>query len=215
MGLRERKKLATRRTLQHEALRLAIEHGSENVTVDDIAAAANVSTRTFFNYFSSKDEAIIGDGPPRPTEEATAVFVANGPTGDLLDDLKHFILSPMLDLSAEELGYSFTDFLARKQLMHREPHLVTRMMATFAATERQVVEGVAARLDEEPEAIRPQIVAALGMTALRFALRHLHNHGDGAEGAGAEGVRAAEIAELRDLLDEAFDALRRTFDTAR
>ncbi|HEY7430845.1 MAG TPA: TetR/AcrR family transcriptional regulator [Streptosporangiaceae bacterium] len=57
-GLRERKKLATRQALGGAAMRLAIERGLENVHVEDIAAAADVSPRTFSNYFASKYEAI-------------------------------------------------------------------------------------------------------------------------------------------------------------
>jgi AcrR family transcriptional regulator len=57
-GLRERKKQATREALSLAALRLAVERGIDNVLVEDIAAAAEVSPRTFNNYFSSKYEAI-------------------------------------------------------------------------------------------------------------------------------------------------------------
>ena len=58
LGLRERKKQATRQALSWAALRLAVERGLDNVLVEDIAAAAEVSPRTFNNYFSSKAEAI-------------------------------------------------------------------------------------------------------------------------------------------------------------
>jgi AcrR family transcriptional regulator len=57
-GLRERKKRATRQALGAAAMRLAIERGLENVLIEDIAAAADVSPRTFSNYFASKYEAI-------------------------------------------------------------------------------------------------------------------------------------------------------------
>jgi AcrR family transcriptional regulator len=57
-GLRERKKLATRQALAVAAMRLAVERGLENVLVEDIASAADVSPRTFNNYFASKYEAI-------------------------------------------------------------------------------------------------------------------------------------------------------------
>jgi AcrR family transcriptional regulator len=57
-GLRERKKMATRQALSAAAMRLAIERGLENVYVEDIAAAAGVSPRTFSNYFANKYEAI-------------------------------------------------------------------------------------------------------------------------------------------------------------
>jgi AcrR family transcriptional regulator len=58
VGLRERKRRETRAALSLAATRLCVQRGWENVTVDDIAAAANVSPRTFRNYFSTKAEAV-------------------------------------------------------------------------------------------------------------------------------------------------------------
>jgi AcrR family transcriptional regulator len=58
-GLRERKKQATRAALAAAALRLALERGPGNVRVDDIAEAADVSPRTYNNYFSSREQAIV------------------------------------------------------------------------------------------------------------------------------------------------------------
>jgi AcrR family transcriptional regulator len=58
-GLRDRKKAETRSALGRFALSLAIDRGPDGVTADEIAAAANVSPRTFHNYFGSKEEALI------------------------------------------------------------------------------------------------------------------------------------------------------------
>jgi AcrR family transcriptional regulator len=58
-GLRERKKRETRLALSHATIRLALERGWDNVSVEDVAAAANVSERTFRNYFTSKAEAVV------------------------------------------------------------------------------------------------------------------------------------------------------------
>jgi AcrR family transcriptional regulator len=58
-GLRERKKHATRVALREAALRLALERGPENVRVNDIAEAGGVSPRTYNNYFSSREQAIV------------------------------------------------------------------------------------------------------------------------------------------------------------
>jgi AcrR family transcriptional regulator len=57
-GLRERKKVDTRRALSDAAMQLAFERGLENVTRDEIAARADVSLRTFNNYFGNKYEAV-------------------------------------------------------------------------------------------------------------------------------------------------------------
>src|SRR5215831_12609313 len=57
-GLRQRKRRQTRAALSRAAIRLSIQRGWEAVTVDEIAAAANVSPRTFRNYFSTKAEAV-------------------------------------------------------------------------------------------------------------------------------------------------------------
>lgn len=59
VGLRERKKQATRAALREAALRLALDNGPENLRVNDIADAAGVSPRTYNNYFSSREQAII------------------------------------------------------------------------------------------------------------------------------------------------------------
>src|SRR6201991_3229197 len=84
-GLRERKKVATREALSAAALRLALEHGAENVRVEDIAEAAGVSPRTYNNYFSSREQAIVaGITAEREARVATSV-AARSATTDLSD----------------------------------------------------------------------------------------------------------------------------------
>src|SRR3978361_2183560 len=79
LGLRERKRIATRRAIPFSALRLSAERGFENVTIDEISHEANVSPRTFFNYFPSKESAIIGELPELPDEARIERFVSAGP----------------------------------------------------------------------------------------------------------------------------------------
>jgi AcrR family transcriptional regulator len=76
-GLRERKKIETRLALARAAMRLFDERGYAATTVDDIAAAANVSRRTFFRYFASKEEVFIVD--PGGKLAALHVALADGP----------------------------------------------------------------------------------------------------------------------------------------
>src|ERR1039458_7643231 len=72
-GRRDRKKQATRRALRNAALELVAERGFANVTVEDIAEAADVATRTFFNYFPSKESAVIGADPERIEDLRTSL----------------------------------------------------------------------------------------------------------------------------------------------
>ena len=86
-GLRETKKRATRQQLTTAARQLTLAHGIDGVTVEMICAEVGVSVRTFFNYFTSKDEALAGDPLPLGDDDTRQRFVAGGPTGSLLADL--------------------------------------------------------------------------------------------------------------------------------
>ena len=79
-GLRERKKIETRLALARAAMHLFEERGYAATTVDDIAAAANVSRRTFFRYFATKEEVFIVD--PEGKLAALHVALAEGPSDE-------------------------------------------------------------------------------------------------------------------------------------
>jgi AcrR family transcriptional regulator len=70
LGLRERKKIQTKETIQREAYRLFEEQGYANTTVEQIADAAEVSPSTFFRYFPSKELVLMADDLDRVTVEA-------------------------------------------------------------------------------------------------------------------------------------------------
>jgi AcrR family transcriptional regulator len=99
-SLRERKRVRTRQALVESAAELFAEHGYDGTTIADIAAAADVSTRTFFSYFASKEDVLFPDADARvkaavtaiderrPGEQPTAILLrALGELGDAGDDL--------------------------------------------------------------------------------------------------------------------------------
>lgn len=83
---REAKRLQTALRLQQCGLQLTVDNGFDGWTIDDLAAAADVSRRTVFNYFDGKADIVLGPGI-EVDEAHVDTFVAGGPTGRLFDDL--------------------------------------------------------------------------------------------------------------------------------
>jgi AcrR family transcriptional regulator len=147
LGLRERKKLETRQALVAAAIRLAIDRGIDHVTVDDIAAAAGVSARTFFNYFPSKEDAILRpDADPMAAPRQVAAAIAAAPAG--LDPLRMLQLAwrPVI----ERLDREAEDWLARISIVQKDPKLIGTMFTAMAETEQLVVGAIAERLGLDP-----------------------------------------------------------------
>jgi AcrR family transcriptional regulator len=186
-GLRERKKSETRRLIASVALELAAEHGPDAVTVDDIAAAAGVSTRTVFNHFGTKDEAILGIAPERRAEIAADV-VARPAEESPLAALRAALGATMT--STDDAGRLW---LARVRLVSAHPQLRAAQVTSQMALEHDLTRAIATRtgLDADGD-LYPRLVVAVALTALRTALAT----------AGA-----APPARLRREIDAAFDLL--------
>jgi AcrR family transcriptional regulator len=171
-GLRERKKRATRRALHDAALRLALERGLEHLTVEEISAAADVSARTFFNYFPSKEQAILGDDIFAVDEERVAALMSDA--ADVLDGLYDVAMA-----LAAATAPRREQVLMRWQLMERYPALLPQVFARLEEFDKVLAAAVAARTGTAPGDAYPQLMAAVACTAMRTAVRRwTAGHGD-------------------------------------
>lgn len=174
-GLRERKRMATYRAIQHAVLELATERGYEHVTVEDITAAVNVSPRTFFNYFASKEEAIVGELPKLAELEAAKHFVAEGASAKILDGLQR-----LFEAAADELSSDRIASQRRRELLRKHPVLFAKRMAYLHSFEVELTQLVSQRLSSDdpqlahdPDELmqRAGLLSQIGLAAMRFAYR--------------------------------------------
>jgi AcrR family transcriptional regulator len=152
VSLRERKKLATRRALRRVALDLVAERGFVNVTVEDIAEGADVSPRTFFNYFPSKEAALFGADPERVV--ALRERIAHGVPGETaLEALRVVLVDEARALAGElaDLGGDPAAWLHRMKAVNVDPHLRAAQGARLAIVERVLTDALTERLGADPE----------------------------------------------------------------
>ncbi len=166
VGLRERKKVATRQALHEAAVRLTVEHGLDRLTVEAIADAANVSRRTFSNYFPNKEEALLWSNRVRIARllEFVAARPAREPPWDAMS------------AAAIELAAGSSDdprWEAEVRLLRRRhPALTAQQVAQYAEAERELAELVTARLpDGEDAELQARLLAAALLATLRVAVQ--------------------------------------------
>jgi AcrR family transcriptional regulator len=166
-GLRERKRRATRRALQDAALRLVAERGLDAVTVEEIAGAVDVSSRTFFNYFPTKEDALAGDQRWLPPESEVRRLLLGERSASLGADLHRLLRAAVPSLAA---GHA--EMLLRKEVFARHPSLLRAALSAFVAEERALEDIVAERVEPNgPGAgTLPRLVAVTTTALLRVAI---------------------------------------------
>jgi AcrR family transcriptional regulator len=166
-GLRDRKKIETRRSIASAALRLTLEHGPDGVTIEQISEAADVSPRTFFNYFSSKEEAILGIDPERRADMRNHL-AARPPDEAPLEALRATLLAHAIAYADDAEQWAQHARLAREHTALFRTHV-----ASFAEFERELVEIIAARSGADPDRdLYPSLVVTTTLTAMRVVLDH-------------------------------------------
>ena len=189
IGLRERQKAARREALIDATHRLVERDGLDGATVEAICAKAGVSTRTFFNYFESKVDAVLGIEPWSLAPEVAEVFAAGGPTGRLMPDLELVVI----DLLRRPM-ISPTRIAAAMALARREPRLLVRQMAWMEQYRGEVEALVGRRLGANTPAYRIELIGILAMVVTRAVFARW-------EAAGGDG-------DARDHVTDAVDDLR-------
>ncbi|MCJ0902501.1 TetR/AcrR family transcriptional regulator [Rhodococcus sp. ARC_M6] len=179
LGLRERKRIATKALIELTAVELVLDLGYDAVTVERICEACELSTRTFFNYFPTKDAAIGGIAIVVPPTAVIADLLAAHPDDPLRGALAVFAEAMKIMDERPDL------LIHRKQLFERHPTLLQQHLATFHELEDTLTRMLTRELLERPslgrlptdtdavdEATATVIVAG---AAMRYVFRRWQN----------------------------------------
>jgi AcrR family transcriptional regulator len=184
-GLRERKKQQTRETIARVAVQLFAERGYDQTTLAEIADAADVSTRTIFAYYQSKEDILFCDLPELVEQlKHTLDTRADGVT--TIDALRDFIAG--MEAPDETV-------LQRKKIIATNETLRLGERARLSRLEELIADSIAKDLDAGPGDVRPQLVAASMMAAFRAAHERLESD------SGEPISHDQAMAVLDDVLD--------------
>jgi len=185
-GLRERKQQQTRERLKRAAMALFLERGFEAATIDDIAAAADVSRRSFFHYFASKEDVVAAW-----QEDAAAALVA----GILARPADESMLTAAENaIAAAVKRIDPTEAAAMSRLKRDNPALHARDQLKYEKLERALADGLAQRAGRKSDRLNARLVAMIATGAMRV----------GGESWIGEGAREKPEAFVK----RTFDAIR-------
>jgi len=164
LGLRERKRLATRLALAQAAWRLTVERGYERTRIEDIAGEAGVSVRTFGNYFASKDEALLSIGVDRGARMVAALRACPADL-DLWEALARA-------LSEQFAGSGEVPRTIAGRIVF-PPELAAAQRRLHASIEAALATAIAERTGADAnDDLYPRLVAAVAVSATQAAFDH-------------------------------------------
>ena len=164
MSLRERKKRLAQATIEETALRLFQQRGYEHTSIQDIADAVMMSSRTFFRYFASKEEVLFG--PMRAILSDGLHFLQRvAPT-----ESPHAALQATFEYLASRYQQQRASFLLHYQVAMQVPSVVPIFLAVLIETELALCDALCSHLEAATNRQEMRFLVALYMTALRVAL---------------------------------------------
>lgn len=197
LGLRERKKIKLRHTIQDEAVRLFTEQGYDATTVEQIAAAAETSTTTFYRYFPTKEDVVLDDGYDADIEAAIAAKPDGKPLADALREVVEAVIT-----TADR-----DRVLAAMRLMATVPALDARYATEQRRTIALLAQLFAVRTGRDVDDLELQMTAAALVGAMYTATRQWVSE-DG------KGSLAHLVIRAIDYLEPLLNALERDGSTS-
>jgi AcrR family transcriptional regulator len=168
-GLRERKKRRTREALIDAAINLFRSKGFEATTIDEIAEAVEVSPRTFFRYFDSKEDVALSLIDQQFTS-VYAAFAARPPAEPVLRALRHAVVDMMRAYESGTAGYDTNRYSCAQQLLKDSHAVHARSLELCTIRLADLAAHVAARMGVPATDARPTLVAAVVTTAIQTAI---------------------------------------------
>ncbi|MFD5465702.1 TetR/AcrR family transcriptional regulator [Kitasatospora sp. NPDC127059] len=197
-GLRELKKERTRRAISEAAIALFLQHGFDQVSVADVAAAAEVSKPTLFSYFASKEDLVVHRFADHQ-EQAADVVRGRADGESVLDALRRDFLDGLARHDPVTGLNDHPQVLAFTALVHGTPSLAARVGSYLARAEQSLAEALreAPGLAQPRELTAPLLAAQVTATQRVLALHNwhlIHNGGRTADDLHPEAVAAADRA---------------------
>ncbi|MBP0115593.1 MULTISPECIES: TetR family transcriptional regulator [Bradyrhizobium] len=160
-GLRERKKRETKKRITEKGIALFLKNGFDHTTLDEIAAAAGISRRTFFYYFTSKDEILLSLQSGIGEMLTDAVRKASAGSAPI-DTVRDAVVSVCNAIPSK-------DMIKLDRLMRTSPSVQARKQAYYVQQEGEIYEALKERWPEPERSMALRIVAMLSVGAIRIA----------------------------------------------